>query len=174
MNEYKNPYNEPPPRKSSNAWVWILVLALFVPMLLCAGLCGGLMLLRVKTVEVAEQHAQQEVEEARRAATEAAREAGQMPASFQASLKRVQLDTDVQAKLGEPIRQTGSSKFRSQKGPDGSSVELDYEVQGPNGKASVQGVAVEIDDQWWFEKLDVTCEDGETIDLADVEIPIRL
>jgi hypothetical protein len=57
---------------------------------------------------------------------------------------------------------------------DGSNAELDYEVRGPNGKASVHGVAVEIDDQWWFEELDVTCPDGETIDLADVEIPIRL
>jgi hypothetical protein len=174
MNEYKNPDNEPPPRKSSNAWVWILVLALFVPMFLCAGLCGGLMLFRVKTVEVAEQRAKHAVEEARQAATQAAHEAGQRTPYFQTSLKRVQSDIDVKTKLGEPIRQTGSSKFRSQKGPDGSSAELDYEVRGPNGKASVHGVAVEIDDQWWFEKLDVTCEDGETIDLADVEIPIQL
>ncbi len=173
MNEYRAPYSgpEPPsPRKSSNTWVWVLLLALIVPMFLCAGLCGGLLLFRVKSVEVAEQHAQQAVREAVQAASEAAQQAP----PFHQAMKRVQSDIDVKAKLGEPVQQTGSSTFRSQKNADGGSAELRYDIAGPRGKASVHGLAVEIDDQWWFETLDVTFPDGETIDLADVEIPIKL
>jgi hypothetical protein len=172
MNDYKNPYNEPPPRGSSNAWVWILLIALFVPMFLCAGLCGGLFLLRVKTVEVAEQRAQRAESDAIRAVAEQAARSG--PAYQQMAMERIQADLDVKAKLGQPIRQTGRSSFRSQTSADESTAELDYEVRGPRGKATVHGEAVEIDGRWWFEKLDVTCSDGETIDLADVEIPIRL
>ena len=175
MNEYRNPYNEPGPRKSSNTWVWVLLLALIVPMFLCAGLCGGLLLFRVKTAEVQQQHAQRAVHEATQDAVQAANEAAQSgPPYQQLALKRLQTDLEVKAKLGEPIRQTGSSSFRSQKSAGGSSAELRYDIKGPRGKASVQGVAVEIDDRWWFEKLDVTFSDGETLDLADVEIPIKL
>jgi hypothetical protein len=162
------------PRKSSTTWVWVLLLALIVPMFLCAGLCGGLALLRVKTVEVAEQRRQDAIRDTVQAATEAAARSPQTAPVFQMSLKRVQADLDVKERLGEPIRQTGSSSFRSRKSDESASSELHYELKGPRGKASVHAIAEEIDGRWWFEKLDVTLPNGETIDVADVDIPIKL
>jgi hypothetical protein len=169
MNEYQTPYAapEPAPRGSSRTWIWVVLLALILPMFLCAGICGGLIAVTRST----KVNMQERVQEA---VTQAVKEGAQAAPPFRMALQRVQADPDVQTRLGQPIRESVPSVFNYQDGTDGGNAEFRYQINGPQGNASVHVVAKKIDDQWWFETLDVTFADGETLDLADVELPIEL
>lgn len=76
--------------------------------------------------------------------------------------------------LGEPIQEGIPSVFTYEDGTHSSNAEFRYSVSGPKGSATVHVAGERIDGDWWFKTLDVTFEDGETISLGDVDVPIQI
>ena len=160
MSEFQGSYPPPEPPKSSSAkWVWIILLAVLLPMLACAGLCGGFLF----WARGAAEKVQEVVKEGVRTTT-----------PFRIALERLQADSEVQDGLGQPIQESFPTVFNYNEGMGGSDAEFRYSVSGPKGSAQVHVVGEKFDDQWFYTTLDVTFDDGETADLADVEFPIQL
>ena len=80
----------------------------------------------------------------------------------------------MKERLGEPIQEGIPSLFKYHDGTHSSNAEFRYSVSGPKGSATVHVKGERIDGDWWFKTLDVTFRDGETISLADVDIPIQI
>ena len=159
MSDFQGAYPHSPPPKSSNKWIWIVLLAVVLPILGCAGLCGGILFLGRGAAEKAQ---------------EVIKESARSVPPFRIALERVQADSEVKDRLGQPIQESFPAVFNYNEGTGGSSAEFKYSVTGPKGSAQVHVVGEKIDDQWWYRTLDVTYDDGETTDLADVEFPIQL
>ena len=160
MSDFQGAYPPPqPPKSSSSKWVWIILLAVVLAMLACAGVCGGFVFLATGTAERVQ---------------EVVKEGARTVPPFRIALERVQADSEVKDRLGQPIQESFPAVFNYNEGTDGSNAEFKYSVTGPKGSAQVHVVSEKIDDQWWYRTLDVSFDDGETIDLADVDIPIQL
>jgi hypothetical protein len=149
----------PPPRQSSSAWVWILVLVVVLPLLACAGVCGGMIFFARQSVEQVQ---------------EVIREGAKAAEPFRLALERIQADSQVKESLGEPIQEDFPTVFRYNDNMDSGDAEFRYAINGPLGTADVHVQAEKIDGEWWFSTLEVKISDGETIDLADTDIPINL
>jgi hypothetical protein len=160
MSEFQGAYPPPePPKSSSSKWIWIILLAVVLPMLACAGLCGGFIFMLRGTADKVQ---------------EVVREGVRSTPPFRIALERIQADPEVQERLGQPIQESFPSVFNYNDSTGGSNAEFRYSISGPQGTAEVHVVGEKIDDQWFYRTLDVSFEDGETIDLADVDIPIQL
>jgi hypothetical protein len=166
MSQFQDAYPPPepqPPRSSSGKWIWIVLLAVILPIVACAGVCGGVVFLLRGSAEKIQETVQEAVKEGTRAAP-----------PFRIALERIQADAEVKSRLGEPIQEGFPAVFNYHEGTDGGDAEFRYSVSGPRGTAQVHVVSEKIDEQWWFTTLDVTFQDGKTCDLADVELPIKL
>ena len=164
MSQIPSPYptpSPPPPPSSSYTWLWILLVILLVLGLMCAGLCGGLFYLGTRAV----QNVQQVV-----------REGFESAAPYLAAVERVRTDREVISRLGELIQPGPPRRFNiRENGPSGT-AEFEYEISGAQGKkANVLAEAEKAAGQWSFRVLNVTFEDGQTIDLAkeDGLIPLE-
>lgn len=168
MSDFQAAYPSPqPPKSSSSKWVWIILLVVVFAMLVCAGLCGGCVFLAGSSAdrahEVAEEVFEEVIEEGVRSVP-----------PFRIALERIKSDSEVKDRLGQPIQESLPAVFNYNESGNGSNAEFKYSITGPKGSAQVHVVGEKIDDQWWYRTLDVTFDDGETIDLADVDIPIQL
>ncbi len=167
MSDFQGSYPPPqPPKSSSGKWVWIILLAVVLPMFLCAGVCGGFVFLAKRSAETMLETAEK--------VQEVVEESVKTAPPFRIALERLQADSEVKDRLGQPIEESFPSVFNYEEGTGGSDAEFKYSVSGPKGTAQVHVVGEKIDDRWFYRTLDVTFEDGETIDLADVDIPIQL
>lgn len=66
-------------------------------------------------------------------------------------------------KLGEPIKPV---RWLPAGDLTATSAKLNFEVQGPKGKAQVATFSRLLDDKWGFAALELTFADGQRIDLA--------
>lgn len=94
--------------------------------------------------------------------------------AYQTALERVQQSPEVQAAIGQPITDTtvfptGNIQTTNNEG----TAKLLFSVAGPNGTANVDLNAILVDGTWHYEKLDVTCSDGSTIDLSDEPVVLE-
>jgi hypothetical protein len=105
---------------------------------------------------------------------DAVKEGARAAPPFRLALERIQADPEVKGRVGEPIQEGIPSLFNYRDATDGGDAEFKYAVSGPKGSAAVHVVGEKIEDRWWFRRLDVTFEDGETISLEDADIPIQL
>jgi hypothetical protein len=143
------PYNPNPQPPRSGGGLSVLMIILIVAgvlLLLCAGICGGCVLV------------------AQRTATEFGSALELLPVQMAAS-SAVEGDPAVIEKLGEPIEQSspparqGSGEIK----PAGETFTFD--ISGPNGTGKVTATAMKDAGAWKVTVITVQCSDGTTLNV---------
>jgi hypothetical protein len=139
-----------PPTRGRSCLVMILIAAV-IGAVVCAGICGGLFYFGVETVK-------------------------NTPA-YRMALAQVQESPEVTERLGRPVEEAGWVPAVQMNVGDGQgSATMDFDVQGPEGRAHVRCQARMIGGTWGLTLLEVTFADGERVvldtgDRADEEAP---
>jgi len=138
---FTQPEAVPEPKSRGKTCLVVGLVLLVVAGLLCAGLCGGLFLVGVWGIK-------------------------QLP-PYQMALEQVQQAPEVIERLGEPIEDATRMPQIQQSQQDGQgSATIDFDVEGPNGKAHVRTQARMIDGAWGLTLVEVTFADGQRISLG--------
>lgn len=147
------PYNPnpQPPRSSGGLSVLMIILIIAgVLLLLCAGICGGCVLV------------------AQRTATEFGSAIELLPVQLAAS-EAVESDPAVIEKLGEPIEQSSPPVRQSSGEIKPAGETFTFDISGPNGTAKVTSTAMKDAGAWKVTVITVQCSDGTTLNVPPPE-----
>jgi hypothetical protein len=132
--------DELPRRSTSRRW-WLLGCLSLLALLLCLGVCTGLVAFVFELLKSSEPYSE--------------------------SLRRAQAHPDVVAALGEPIEPgwlvTGEVRLNN----DAGHARLSYTVSGPRGSAAIAVIAVKDRGLWEYQQMTATLPSGERIDLSE-------
>jgi len=137
----------PPPQKSGGTSVLMIVLIVFgVLFLLCAGICGGCMILT-------------------RSAAQSGMAYVELLPTMESAISAAQRDPQVIDKLGEPIEitsipaRTGSGELK------GANEDFEFKLKGSKGTATVKGSAMKDVGTWKVTAITVQTSDGATFNV---------
>jgi hypothetical protein len=148
------PQYDPPPRSSGGSTLLVIALVILIVIVVaCGGLCGGCYFLGRQAANRAGE------------ALESLAENLPLLQAMTAAQVAVMSDAQVIDRLGEPVTLT-SMPARQGQGPLNPRGEtLQFDIEGPKGKAIASAVATAEGNNYRLQKIAVTFSDGSVVDV---------
>ena len=133
------PYAPPPRGWFARNWLWFVPLVLLLPLVICAGLCAGILGMGYYAILNSDP--------------------------YRLALEAVQKNPQVIEQLGKPIEGVrwpppgGSVNIKDDRGE----AKLEFKVRGPKGTADVEGNSRMVDGKWGLTSVTVKFADGKRV-----------